>query len=27
LVLQVYLASGDPFSLELQIRDKQNVSY
>lgn len=25
LVLQVYLSSGDPFSLELQIRDKQNV--
>ena len=27
LVLQVYLSSGDPFSLELQIRDKQNVSH
>ena len=25
LVLQVFLASGDPFSLELQVRDKQNV--
>ena len=26
LVLQMFLASGDPFSLELQIKDKQNVS-
>jgi Protein of unknown function (DUF667) len=26
LVIQMYLASGDSFSLELQVRDKQNVS-
>ena len=25
LVIQMYLASGDTFSLELQVKDKQNV--
>lgn len=25
LVMQMYLASGDSFSIELQVRDKQNV--
>ena len=26
LVIQMFLAAGDSFSLELQVRDKQNVS-
>lgn len=26
LVIQMFLAPGDSFSLELQVRDKQNVS-